>query len=73
LNGCAEKELFGDLYKLIPHVDDIVFLTAFCKQCEEETGDNFSEAIFSKKIISNDKTVEVGAENLYRAVCRKHY
>jgi len=73
LNGCAKRELFGDLYKLIPHVDDIVFLTAFCKQCEEETGDAFSEAIFSKKIVNNNKTVEVGSENLYRAVCRKHY
>ena len=73
LNGCAKRELFGDLYKLIPHVDDIVFLTAFCKQCEEEPVDNDAKAIFSKKIINNDKIVEVGAENLYRAVCRKLY
>jgi thymidine kinase len=73
LNGCAKKQLFGDLYKLLPHVDDIVYLNAFCKQCEEETGDNYSEAIFSKKIVNNNKIVEVGAEDLYRAVCRKHY
>ena len=68
LNGCAKKQLFGDLYKLLPHVDDILFLTACCKQCNEET-----KAIFSKKMVNNNKIVEVGAEDLYRAVCRKHF
>jgi thymidine kinase len=68
LNGCAKKQLFGDIYKLLPHVDDILFLTAYCKQCEEET-----KAIFSKKTINNNKIVEVGADDLYRAVCRKHF
>ena len=68
LNGCAKKQLFGDVYKLLPHVDDILFLTAYCKQCEEET-----RAIFSKKIVNNNKIVEVGAEDLYRSVCRKHF
>jgi thymidine kinase len=73
LNGCAKKQLFGDIYKLLPHVDDILFLTAQCKQCQEEPGNNYSEAIFSKKTINNNKIVEVGAEDLYRAVCRKHF
>ena len=67
LNGDANQNLFGDIYKLISHADDIVFLKALCKICNDGT-----EAIFSKKIISNEKVVEVGGAEMYQAVCRKH-
>ena len=67
LNGDANQNLFGNLYKLIPHADNIIFLTALCKVCNDGT-----PAIFTKKMISNDKVVEVGGAEMYQAVCRKH-
>ena len=68
LNGDANQNLFGDLYKLIPLADNIVFLTALCKVCNDGT-----PAIFTKKMISNDIIVEVGGSEMYQAVCRKHF
>jgi thymidine kinase len=68
LNGDANKNLFGDMYKLIPHADNIVFLTALCKVCNDGT-----PAIFTKKIIPNDKIVDVGGAEMYQSVCRVHY
>jgi thymidine kinase len=68
LNGDANKNLFGDLYKLISHADNIVFLTALCKVCNDGT-----PAIFTKKIIPDDKVVDVGGAEMYQAVCRAHF
>jgi thymidine kinase len=68
LNGDANQNLFGDIYKLLSHADNIVFLTALCKVCNDGT-----PAIFTKKMISNDKVVEVGGAEMYQAVCRTHY
>ena len=68
LNGDANKNLFGNIYKLISHVDNIVFLTALCKVCNDGT-----PAIFTKKMIPNDKIVDVGGAEMYQAVCSKHF
>ncbi len=68
LNGDAKKELFGNLYKLLPHADEITFLSALCKVCNDGT-----PAIFTKKIITNNNIIEIGGEDLYTAVCRKHF
>jgi len=68
LNGDSNKNLFGDLYKLIPHVDNIVFLKALCKECNDGT-----EAIFSKSNSNNSNIINVGGDELYSAVCRKHF
>jgi len=67
LNGDANQNVFGNLYKLLPLVDEIVFLKALCKICNDGT-----PAIFSKKNIVNDKVVEVGGVDMYQAVCRVH-
>jgi thymidine kinase len=64
----GNKNLFGNLYKLFSHADNIVFLTALCKVCNDGT-----HAIFTKKIIPDDKIVDVGGAEMYQAVCRKHY
>lgn len=68
LNGDANKNLFGNLYKLISHADNIVFLTALCKVCNDGT-----PAVFTKKMIPDDKIVDVGGAEMYQAVCRKHF
>jgi thymidine kinase len=67
LNGDSNKNLFGNLYKLISHVDEIIFLKALCKICKDGT-----LAIFSKKIIHNQNQVEIGGLDMYYPVCRHH-
>ena len=67
LNGDANQNLFGDMHKLIPHADDIVFLKALCKVCNDGTS-----AVFTIKNVENDKVVEVGGSEMYQAVCRSH-
>lgn len=67
LNGDANQNLFGDMHKLIPHADDIVFLKALCKVCNDGT-----PAVFSVKNVDNGKIVDVGGSEMYQAVCRKH-
>ena len=67
LNGDANQNLFGDMYKLISHADEIVFLKALCKVCNDGTA-----AIFTKKNVDNGKVVEVGGPEMYQTVCRKH-
>jgi thymidine kinase len=68
LNGDANKQLFGDIHTLIPHADEIIFMKALCKTCNDGT-----PAIFSKKMITNNNLIEVGGSELYSAVCRKHF
>ena len=68
LNGDANKNLFGDIYKLFSHADNIVFLTALCKICNDGT-----PAVFTKKMIPDDKIIDVGGAEMYQAVCRTHY
>ena len=68
LNGDANKQLFGEIHKLIPHADEIIFMKALCKICNDGT-----PAIFTKKIISNDNVIQVGGAELYSAVCRNHF
>ena len=67
LNGDANQNLFGEMHKLLPHADEIVFLKALCKKCNDGT-----PAIFTKKYIDNGKVVDVGGDDMYQAVCRKH-
>jgi len=69
LNGDANQNLFGELYKLISHADEIVFLKALCKMCKDGTA-----ASFTVKRQDSDvkKIVDVGGKNLYQAVCREH-
>ena len=68
LNGGANKELFGNIYKLLPHVDEITLLKALCKICNDGT-----LAVFTKKTVSNNNLIEIGGEELYTAVCRDHF
>jgi len=68
LNGDANQNLFGNLYKLLSHADEIIFLKALCKICSDGT-----PAIFTKKYGNNEQVVEVGGEGMYEAVCRKHF
>ena len=71
LNGDSNRENFGEIYKLYPLADKIDLLTALCSICKDG-----SKAIFSKKIVENDKqtdigSVDIGSVDKYIPVCRK--
>ena len=69
LNGDSNREIFGDIHKLVPLADNIEFLQALCIDCKDG-----SLAIFSKRIISDDNTqICVAGSDKYKAVCRNHY
>lgn len=68
LNGDYKRNIFGDMYKLIAHADKIKKLSALCIYCNDGT-----KAHFTLKKTNNDKILEVGENNIYEAVCRKHY
>ena len=67
LNGDSKRELFGEIYRMIPLADNIEFLQALCIQCRDGT-----PGIYSKRLIESEKQLIVGSTE-YNAVCRKHY
>ena len=68
LDGDFMRNPFGDVLKLIPHAEKITKLCALCKKCGDGTTANFTKRI----TISNEKTL-VGSDDIYEAVCRKHF
>ena len=71
LSGNYLREPFPVVSNLMSIADNITQLKSLCKKCSDGTC-----AIFSKKISNIDKNNykdETGGEELYIAVCRKHY
>jgi thymidine kinase len=63
LNGTYERKPFGKIGELIPQCENIKKLHAICTYCE-------NKADFSKKIIHNNKKIDIGGSDKYVAVCR---
>lgn len=63
-----KKNSFGDVLKLIPHADNVVFLSSICSICKDGTPGHFS-----KRIINSEKQTDVGSGDKYISVCRKHF
>jgi thymidine kinase len=68
LNGNYLRKPFGSFGELFCLADEIIFLKAYCKICNDTT-----EAIFTKRIVNNDNQELVGSTDKYIPVCRKHY
>ncbi len=68
LDGDFMRQPFGDVLRLIPHAEKVNKLSALCKRCGDGTLAHFSKRITQ----SNEKTL-VGSDDIYEAVCRKHY
>jgi len=68
LDGDFLKNPFGDVLKLIPHAEKITKLSALCKKCGDGT-----LAHFTKRITNDSQTTLVGSDDIYEAVCRKHF
>ncbi len=68
LSGTAERIPMGEVHLLVPHADDISFLTALCPYCADGT-----RAPFSKRIVTSASEVDVGGADKYVATCRRHF
>ena len=68
LDGDFLKNPFGDVLRLIPHAEKITKLSALCKKCG-----NGTLAHFTKRITSDSEKTLVGSDDVYEAVCRKHF
>ena len=68
LDGDFRRKPFGDILKLIPIADNITKLSALCSQCGDGT-----QGLFTKRIVAAKDQVLIGGEDMYQAVCRRHY
>ena len=64
----SNRKNFGQIHMLYPLCDSITKLKALCLMCNDGT-----EAIFSKRIISDENQTSIGSVDKYMAVCRTCY
>lgn len=68
LDGDSERRPFGDILRLIPHAEEVERLTAFCAVCRDGTA-----ATYSRCFVAKEGQVAVGAGDMYKPVCRRHF
>lgn len=68
LHGDINRNMFGDVLRLLPYADTVTKVSALCKRCGDGT-----LAHFTKKKSKDQGEVIVGGEELYESVCRKHF
>ena len=66
LNGDFKRQLFGQMYELLPYCDTITKLNAYCGLCDSSQYGLFS----MRREIANENIVLVGDENIYVPACR---
>jgi len=68
LSGNSNREPFGDMLRLIPHAEEVDYLTALCAVCSDGT-----PAMYSKRMVASTETIVIGGIESFIPVCRKHY
>ena len=68
LKGDFKNKGFKNIMELIPLCDDLIMMKSICSLCKKMT-----DAIYTKKIIEDDKIIDVGSTGKYIPVCRKHF
>ena len=68
LNGDSERQLFGEIYQLLPLCTKMELLQALCIRCK-----NGTPAVYSKRISESTSQIQVGTNKEYEAVCFEHY
>lgn len=68
LDGDSNRNNFGHILDIIPYCNDVIKLHAMCSVCNDGT-----LGLFSKRFNNNCNKVCVGDNDIYKAVCRKHY
>lgn len=71
LSGDINRKPFGDVLRLIPHAEKVLFLSSLCKYCRDGTKAYFTRLCQNQ--IPMASQIAVGADEMYEAVCRKHY
>ncbi len=69
LSGTSDRKPFGDMLRLIPHAEEVEYLTAFCSVCSDGTVATYSQYMGR----SIEDGIMIGGAEAYRPVCRKHY
>ena len=68
LDGDFQRNMFGDILKLIPYSDNIIKQKALCKKCNDGT-----LAIFTHRLNDNKNQISIGTSKEYVSLCRKCY
>jgi len=68
LDGDSNRKPFGQILQCVPLCDEIIKLTAMDMVSKDGT-----PAIFTKRIVDNNKQILVGAKDYFMAVCRQNY
>lgn len=68
LNSDYKRNIFGQIYELLPYCDTFTKQDALCVKCCDGT-----PAIFSKRIVENNDLLLIDGKSSYEPVCRKHY
>lgn len=68
LDGDSNREMFGDILKLIPYAEELIKLSAYCKICNDGTIANFT-----KRICKSTNKIIIGGSDMFLPTCRKCY
>ena len=68
LDGDAQRKPFGELLSLIPLCDNVEKIKSLCAECRDGT-----PALFTHRLIASQEQIQVGAEDTYTPLCRKHF
>lgn len=68
LDGDANRRPFGEILQLIPLCDSVEKLQSLCADCRDGT-----PGLFSHRIVHSTEQIQVGAEDTYEPLCRKHF
>ena len=68
LDGDINRNIFGEIIKLIPICDSLIKLHAYCNKCNDGT-----LAPFTKKINNDISLIDIGGSDKYIPVCRYHF
>jgi len=68
LDGDANRQPFGEILSLIPLCDNVEKIKSLCAECGDGT-----PALFTHRFAPSQTQIQVGAENTYAPLCRKHF
>jgi thymidine kinase len=68
LDGDAQRKPFGEILSLIPLCDNVEKIKSLCAECGDGT-----DALFTHRFTQSQEQIQVGSEDNYAPLCRKHY
>ena len=68
LDGDANRQPFGEILSLIPLCDNVEKIKSLCSECKDGT-----PALFTHRFVTAQTQINVGGEDSYTPLCRKHF